>query len=105
MGSSILNFLLLMLRIPLNLNLDASHKSSNFTKALLEKSLEFVLNKRNNTVIFNFGLVLLPAGVNLIQKKQGHKKEVLRACSIGCVKIVFALLTKIVTLYMKTIIV
>lgn len=69
MGSLILNFLLLVLEIPLDLSLDISHKQYGFPKTLLEKSLEFVLSSENNTIAFYLSFVLLLAEVNPILKK------------------------------------
>lgn len=60
-----------MLRILVDLNLDTSYKSGKFFETLQKKNIEFILNKRNNIVAFNFGFVLLLAEVNLIPKKQG----------------------------------
>lgn len=69
MKSSILYFLLLIFKIPLNLSLDISYKQDEFFKILLEKNLEFVSSRRNNIVSFNLGLVLLLIKVDLIIEK------------------------------------
>lgn len=69
MESPILNLFLLVLGIPLNLSLDANHKSGKFTKVLPKKGLEFILNRRNNIIAFKLGLMLLPMEVNLILEK------------------------------------
>lgn len=66
MGSLILNLLLLVLRIPLDLSLDAGHKGSGFSKTLIEKGLEFVQNRGPSTVIFNLNLVFLPVELDLV---------------------------------------
>lgn len=88
-----------MLGIPLVLSSDASYEGSGFSKALLEKSLEFVPSRKDGTVTFNLGLVLLPVEVNPIPKKQGYKGYALRAHDTWRVKIILALLTKIIALY------
>lgn len=75
-GSSILNLLLMVLRIPLDLSLDAGHKGDGFSKALLKKSLEFILSRRDSTIIFNLGLVLLLVKVNSILEKCNRKEDV-----------------------------
>lgn len=69
MKSSILNFLLLVLKIPLDLSPDANYKNSGFSKILPKKSLEFVPNRKNGTATFNLSLVLLPAEVDFISEK------------------------------------
>ena len=92
-------FLLLVLGIPLNLGLDASYKRGGFSKTLLKKSLEFVLNKGNGIVTFNLSFVLLLAKVNPISKKRGCKRDAFVACSFGRIEMVLTLLTKIIALY------
>lgn len=69
MESSILNFLLLVLRILLDFSPDASYEGAGFSKTLTEKNLKFVPNKRPGIVIFNLDLILLPTGVDPISKK------------------------------------
>lgn len=80
---------------------NANHKGSRLSKVLLEKSLKFVLSKKDGIVIFNLGLILLLVKVDSILEKQGCKKNALRAHVIGYVKIVLALLTKVVVLNIK----
>lgn len=70
-----------------------------------EKDFEFVLNRRDNIVVFNISFVLLLAKFDFILKKQGCKRDVLGTCSINYVKIIFALLIEIIELYIKVIIV
>lgn len=67
--SPILNLLLLVLGIPFDLNPDIGYKGGGLSKTLLEKSFEFVLNKKTNTITLNLGLVLLPAKVDLIPEE------------------------------------
>lgn len=50
--SAILHFFLLILRVLFNLVLDAIYKYGGFSKALLEKSLEFVLGDKINPGLF-----------------------------------------------------
>lgn len=99
MGNSILYFLLLKLEIPLNLCLDVGHKWGRFFEILLEKDFEFVLRRGDGIVVSYLSFVLLLAKINLFSEEQGHKKDVFRACGTGHIKIVFALLAKIVVLY------
>lgn len=66
MKSWVLNFFLLILEILLNLSLNTSHKGNRFFKILLEKSLKFILNRRDGTVIFNSSFILLLIKINPI---------------------------------------
>lgn len=45
--------------------------------------------------------MLFLAEVDLVLEKQGCKKIVLGFCCTDCVEIVFALLAKVITLYMQ----
>lgn len=58
-----------MLKILLDFCLDASYKGGRFSKALPKKSLEFILNRRDGTIVFNLCLVLLQAEVDSIPEK------------------------------------
>lgn len=95
-----MNLFLLVLRILLDLSLDINYKDSEFSKTLLEKDHDFVQSKGDDTVIFNLGLVLLPAKINPIPEKQSYKRNALRVYGNGYVKIVLAPSTNVVTLYM-----
>lgn len=92
--SPTLNFLLLVLRIPLDLSSDISYKQYGFSKVLSKKSFKFVLSSRDNIVAFYLNFVLLLAEVNLISKKQCRKKDVLLARGISYIKMLLALSTK-----------
>lgn len=99
MRSLILYFFLLVLKIFLNFCSNAGYKQNKFSKNLLKKSFKFILSKRDIIIIFNFGLMLLPAGINLILEKQNCKRDILVACSIGQVKKIFVLSIKIIVYY------
>lgn len=99
MRRPILNFLLLVLGIPLDLNPNAGHKSGGFSKAEPEKGLEFVPSRTDGIVAFNLSLVLLLAKVDLIPEKRGCKGYVLGARGSGCVKIGILLSAEVVALY------
>lgn len=94
-----------MFRIPLYFSPDAGYKSNRFSKTLSEKSLEFVLNKRNNTIIFNLSLILLSEKVDFISEEQNRKKNMLGVCGIDHIKMTLVLMTKIIALYIKATIV
>lgn len=100
MRKSILYFFLLMLKIPLNHAPDAGYKQSRFFKILSKKSLEFIFSRRGSTVLFNLGLMLLLAEIDLVAKKRSCKGHVLRDRGIGYVKIILALPTEIIVLHM-----
>ena len=101
MRAPILYFLLWILGISLNLGPDIGYKQGGFCKTLLEKSLEFVLNKSGCFVALNLGLVLLPAEVDLIPEKRGYEGNKLGAHGTSTVKKILALLTKVVILYIR----
>lgn len=63
---------------------------------MLEKSLKFILNKKSGIVVLNLSLVLLPAKVDSIPKKQGCKKNLVVVFDIGCIKIVLILLIEVI---------
>lgn len=94
-----------MLGISLNLSLDSSHESGGFYKILLEKSLEFAPNRRDNTIAFHLGFQLLPEEVESIVEEQSRTKYVLETRGTGHVKIVLTLLIDIVALHVEATIV
>lgn len=69
-------------------------------KTLLEKGFEFISSKEDSTLVLNLGLLLLLVEFDPILKEQGCKKDTLVANSASRVKIILALLTKIVAVYM-----
>lgn len=89
-----------MLRILLNLCLDADHKQGRFPKTLLEKDFEFILSRKGHTISFDLDFMLLPAKIDPVTKQRSRKEHALRAHSIGRVKIILLLSTKIVALHM-----
>lgn len=105
MESLILNFFLLILQILLNFGPDASHKQNEFSKTLSEKGFKFVLSKRDRIVASNLSFVLLPAKIDPVLKKRGHKGDTFVTCGSGHIKIIFTLLTEVVILYIQAFIV
>lgn len=65
---------MLILKISLDLNLNADYKNSKYSKILLEKSFEFILNRLDNILAYNLGLLLLLIEVDFIQKNKAVKK-------------------------------
>lgn len=92
-------FFLLRLGILLNFNLDINHKQGEFFKNLLEKGIEFVLNKRNSINVFNLSFVLLLIEVDFILEEQSCKRDILMTCDTSYIKIIFVLLTKVIAFY------
>ena len=81
------------------------YKCSRFSMTLLKESFEFVLCESSNPVLLNLNLVLLSAEVNLILEEQNCKRDALVACGIGCIEIIFTMLTKVVTFYIQAFII
>lgn len=100
--SPILKLFLLLLKISLYLGLDISHKNSRFSKILLKKSFEFVSSRRNGIVAFNLGFIVLPVEVDPILEKYSYKRDTLGARGTNHMKIVLALLIKVVVLNIWT---
>lgn len=71
----ILHFFLLILEVLFNPTLDVIYKPNRFSKNLLKKSLEFVLDEKSSLILFFLSLVLLPSRIDLILKEQSHKKD------------------------------
>lgn len=80
-----------MMRISLDVYPDASQKGGRFSKTLLEKGLQFDPSRRDGTVAFNLGLVLLPTEVNFILEEQSRKKNAFRACGTSYVEMILTL--------------
>lgn len=84
------------MRISLDLSLNVGYKRYRFFKTLPEKGFDFVLNEKDNTIIFNLSLILLQLEVDLIAKKQDCKKDTFGVCGIGRLKRIFVLSIKII---------
>lgn len=95
-----MKFFLLILGILLNLNPDTDHKYSRFFETLFKKSLEFISNKRSNIITFDPSFMLLLAKIDLDSEEQRFKVNAFRIYGFMHIKIIFALLTKVVALYL-----
>lgn len=104
MGGLVLYFFLLILEIPLDLIADVVHKWSRFIKIFSQKNLKFVSKKRNNSIVFDLGLVLLPTKVGLVSKKK-LQKDALVALGFSSIEMIFKLLTKIIKFHVQVFIV
>lgn len=94
-----------MLEIPLDFSLNINYKQDRFCLILLKKNLEFVSSSGDDTVTFVFNFMLLLAKVDLILKKLDYKENVLMACGFGHIKIIFALLIKVITFHIQAFII
>lgn len=99
MRSPILYFFLLVLGISLNFGSNACYKQDKFSETLPKKGLELVPSKKS-TIAFDLGFVLLQVKIDPIAKKQSCKRNVFRAYGTGRIKIILALPTKVIALYM-----
>lgn len=64
-----------VLGILLNFGLDAGHNQDKFPKTLIEKKLKFVLSKKNSIIVFDLGLILLQAKIDLIAEEHSWKRH------------------------------
>lgn len=94
-----LYFLLLVLRIPLDLSLNASYKQRGFSKTLPKKDLEFFLNGGNNTLIFNMSFIPVPAEVDLMSEEQSCTKNAFKIYGTSHVKMILVLLAEVIIFY------
>lgn len=92
---------MLVLKISLNFSPNTGHKEGEFFETLSEKSFELVPSRKDGTVIFNLGLVLLPAKVDSIPEERGCKGDALGACGIDHIKTGIALFIEVVALYVE----
>lgn len=66
-----------MLKILLDLSPNTGHKRNRFLQGFIKKNLKFVLSRKNDTIVFKFGRMLLPMKAGSILEKQGCKKYTL----------------------------
>lgn len=99
MKSSILYFLLLIFGILFNLSLNAGHKQDRFPKTLSEKSLKYILSRGGSIVAFDLNLVLLLVEIDFVIEEQSRKGNVFRIYGTSHIKMILALLTEVIALY------
>lgn len=102
---SILNFYLLVLKILLDLGLNTYYQYGRFSETLLEKDFKLIVNKKNNTIIFNSSFILLLIEVDFVLEKQSYKKDTFMITSIRHVKIVLILVIKIIAFHILALII
>lgn len=101
MGSPVLYFFLLVLKVPLNLTPNIIHKGSRFSQTFLEKSLKFFPYKGGGPILFDTDLILLPAEVDPIPEKRDCKRDAFIAFGFSSFEMVLALLIEIIAFYMQ----
>ena len=77
-------------------------KRSKISLGLMEKRLELVPRNQNQTFIFYFPFILLPTEVDTVSQKRGCKRNLVRSGGSADSKMVFALLTEVITFYVKS---
>lgn len=92
-------FFLLVLKVALNFILDIIYKRSRFLTLFIKKDLQFVLYKKDDLIIFEQSLILLPAKANFILKEQRCKRDTFVALGSSIFRIVLILLAKVEALY------
>lgn len=97
----VLYFLLLILQISLDFSQNAGYKQRGFSNTLLEKSFEFVPNREDSIVAFHLSFVLLLVEVDSITGEQSRKRDAFGARGTGRIKMVFTVLTEVVTLHVQ----
>ena len=97
----ILYFLLLVLRIPLDLGPDASYEQSRFFETWPEKDFKFVPSRKDSIVTFNLSFVLLQAEINPVLEERGCKRDAFMAHGSGCVEMILILSKEIIAFYMQ----
>lgn len=85
----------MVLKVFFNLSSDIIHKYSRLSKILLEKSLKLVLYGVCGLVMFDLGLVLLPAEIDLISEEQSCKNDIFMALNSSDFKIILILPIKV----------
>lgn len=100
MNSPIYDFFELVLAGTMHFTPDYFEKSLEFLKAMSKKDLKFILCYRHQGITTNLLFMLLPAVQELIFQEINKKKDFILAYDSHINKIVFILLTKIITFYM-----
>lgn len=68
------------------MSLNIIYKYNKFLKTLLKKDFKFVLNNRNNSILFLLHLMLMLYKIDLILKKQSCKKTCLGLIALVILK-------------------
>lgn len=101
MGSLILYFLLLLLRVLFNLISDVIHKRNGFSKAFSKKGFEFISSRKSGLVIFDPDFILLLTEINPILEEESYKNDVFITYNPSNFEIVLTLLTTVVVFHVQ----
>lgn len=96
----VLYFILLILKVFLNLTPDVLYKYGRLSKVCFKKDFKLVLFKGRNPVLFNSSIVLLPAEIDTFSNEKSYKKYAFITFCINRFKIVLILPAKIIAFYM-----
>ncbi len=97
----ILYYFLLVLEVFLDLAPDVVHKRVRMSETFLSEGLKFLSSYSIGFLSLNIKLVLLLAKVYSSTKERGYKRYAFVAFCSNSLKIVFALLTEVVTIYIQ----
>lgn len=91
---------ILVLGFPFNLTPDDIYKSFSVAKIFAKKSFKFISKNKNVSLYFKciLTLILSPASIDTVLKKNSRKQDLIVVNSFSFVKIVFALLTKLIAI-------
>lgn len=70
-----------------------------------DNGFKFVSGRKKDIVIFNLNFVLLQAEIDPILEEQGRNGDMLGTRGTSRIKMIIALLTEIITFYVRTIII
>lgn len=101
LGRQILNFFFLVLRLSLDFIPDTIYKGSRFSQVFPKEDFKLLATWVHGVVVINFILILLPAEENLVFEERCYKRYSLMALGFCFVKIVLALLTKVIALHVR----
>lgn len=99
MWCPVLGFLQLILGILPKFALDIINENLRIFKIFLEKSLKLWLYDKNSALIV--ALVLGPLNVDSATKEESSKQDIIHPSSSKFLKIIFILLIKLITLYIR----
>lgn len=95
----------MILKVCFDYVLNPIYKYNWFFKALWEKNLKFLLSEKDNLVLLLLYFILLPSKICSIIKNQNYKKGVFIVDGFNYLKIILALLIKIIKFYILVFIV
>ena len=105
MGSPIVYFLQLVLRVPFELFPDTINKWLGFSQVLLQKGLELCPGNGDQLLTLVATLVLRLVHTNVLAEEKSCKGSPVGPSGPSGLKMVFALLTEVITVYIQVIII